>query len=146
MGVKTDGSYGYGYSWGPMMNLPVQHPNGNVAQSWRDVDDEDDSTGSAFWTVVGFVVAAGIFAVGAYLIWTNLNTSSPDVAGSVRPGSSWNLRDGPSTESPVVGRLNAGEHVVINCLTGDWAMLHEPRRGVYVSAKALILPSAPPQC
>jgi hypothetical protein len=85
-------------------------------------------------------------AVGIYFGLRSSGIAGGGVSGTVHSGSAWNLRAGPSAKSAIVGRVEPGDHVIINCLTGAWAKLKAPREGVFVSARGLSYREEPPVC
>jgi hypothetical protein len=137
-GWKPGGGYGYGYSYGPAPSPDVTNPTPEEPRepiSW-------DMRTWIFVAIVGAVIAAS----GGFLFWTSSTGEGRDVTGTVRQGSSWNVRAGPSADSPIVGRVLSGDRVVVSCLTGQWARLREPRPGAYVHTNGLTLATTPPPC
>jgi hypothetical protein len=93
------------------------------------------------------ILAAGAVAQAAESI--ELPPTSPvqeGVAGSVRPGTEWNVRTGPSKDSRSLGVVRLGEPVRVSCLDGNWAKLISPQRDAFVHTDGLTLDSTPPAC
>jgi hypothetical protein len=97
---------------------------------------------AAVLVAVVILSIAGATIASATVDWA----PTQGVAGSVRPGTTWNLRSGPSQGSPSVGTIQSQTEVRVECMRGDWAKLSHPRSGVYVHSRALQLESAPPSC
>jgi hypothetical protein len=70
----------------------------------------------------------------------------PAITGSIRPGSGWHMRAGPTRTAQSVGTLAPGTTVRVGCTDGNWVRLIEPRDGVYVYREGLELASPPPSC
>ncbi|WP_328475150.1 SH3 domain-containing protein [Actinoplanes sp. NBC_00393] len=105
--------------------------------------DTSGGTGTLLWIVAAVLVLIGSLVVGfGYL---NGGTTETGVTGTVRPGT-WNLRSGPGTSWQVVGRLDAGDRVVVACATGRWMRLTQPRPGAYVHASGLSIRGVPQPC
>jgi hypothetical protein len=73
-------------------------------------------------------------------------SSQPGIAGSVRPGSGWHMRAGPTRNAESAGTVASGTAVRVRCMHGNWAELIEPHDGVYVYRDGLELASIPPSC
>jgi hypothetical protein len=88
------------------------------------------------------IIAGGVVAQAA-----KIGELPPEgVAGSVRPGTEWNIRTGPSTDFRSVGFVRAGDPVRVRCLDGKWAKLISPQSDVFVHTDGLTLESKPAAC
>jgi hypothetical protein len=156
LGVKTDGSYGYGWSWGQLPPTARPFTANDPAAPAPTSGVRRTKPVPVIGVLIGLAVVAAIAVAGLLSVFGH--ESSPhhggtfgypptnDVAAAVRPGSSWNLRAGPNGKARIVGHLNAGDPVVVHCLNGRWARLSQPQADVYVFADALLLPNTPQPC
>lgn len=102
----------------------------------------------------GLLIAAAlivVFGLGGLadrsFDWTSFWPLGPSgTAGSVRPGSEWFVRSGPSKRSSKVGTVAPGQQVRVACLDRGWAKLLTPHDGSYVYSRGLRLASTPPGC
>jgi hypothetical protein len=88
------------------------------------------------------LVAAGGIYIG---LWSG-GIADGGLRAIVGSDSAWNLRAGPSTNSPVLGQVQPGEQVMIDCLEGSWAKLIAPREGAFVNSRGLSYQEKPPPC
>ncbi len=101
-------------------------------------------------TVAALVVLFGLAGLASRSVeWTSsgpLSLPQAGVAGLVRPGSDWFVRDGASRQSADVGKVAPGQQVRVACLDRGWAKLLTPHEGKYVYSRGLSLDSTPPAC
>jgi len=71
--------------------------------------------------------------------------TSPTIAGVVL-AEAWNVRSGPSVQSPAVGTVESGEAVSVICVSDGWAKLQNPFVGNFIYIDGLSLAGKPPQC
>ncbi|GAA4468514.1 hypothetical protein GCM10023170_082630 [Phytohabitans houttuyneae] len=86
--------------------------------------------------------------LGGVLIWSSVDRSGTGtVDGTVRPGTTWNLRARPTTESRKIDIIiGPGTPVTVHCVEGRWARLDKPRADVYIYLDALALNESPKRC
>jgi uncharacterized protein YgiM (DUF1202 family) len=99
------------------------------------------------WVGVILLVVAAL-AVGAWLIRAPSNPVRDTIVGvhaTVRSGTEWNVRRGPSTSYPSIGIVQSGQDVTVACAQGSWIKITSPMTG-FVSKKGLILRATPEAC
>jgi hypothetical protein len=73
-------------------------------------------------------------------------TSETGVAGTVRPGTDWNVRKGPGVSFARIGIVRSGDHLAVACLDHGWALLADRTGPAFVHASGLALDAVPPPC
>jgi hypothetical protein len=94
-------------------------------------------------------VAVALMAAGFVFVWPQplpLISFDGGTAATVRPGSGYNARAGPSTATAVLEPLPAGTEVLVECLDGNWARLSEPLPGSCVYVDGLVMTAQPAPC
>lgn len=82
-------------------------------------------------------VGAGLWLAAGRPSPTSLlpNTS---VSGTVRPGTSWNVRGGPGMDHPPISVVHPGQSVTVACTTRGWLRITAPVTG-YVGPRGIEL-------
>jgi hypothetical protein len=103
--------------------------------------------GRVLWNVA-VLVGAVVLCVVVVGVWQHVNdvSGTTGIRAAVQPGTSWNLRSGPSLDAPVIGSVTGGQTVVVRCVHGAWARLHEPRADAFVATAGLRLTGVPVSC
>jgi uncharacterized protein YraI len=103
--------------------------------------------------LVPVLVAALVAALVAVLVAAlvigpfGLGIAGSGTNATVVHGSGYNVRSGPSSRFPESApAVAAGEHVVVDCMQGEWARLREPAPGGYVHKGGLDIAGDPPDC
>ena len=73
------------------------------------------------------------------------NATGPTIAGVVVT-EAWNVRSGPSVQSPSVGTVDPGDTVSVLCVTDGWAKLATPFHGNFIYIDGITLTGVPPRC
>jgi uncharacterized protein YgiM (DUF1202 family) len=103
-----------------------------------------------FFLLAGVVTVA--FVIGSAAPTGNrsrlpiVNSSSGTGIGGVVLAETWNVRGGPSVQSPSVGTVAPGQRVSVLCVTDGWAKLVTPFSGNFVHIDGVALTAEPPQC
>ena len=93
----------------------------------------------------GGLAAATVVVASAAAVWLATSGLSPSgVPASV--AGSYNVREGPSTGSGIIGTVGPGDPLVVVCVTDDWAQLEQPLPGGFVSTQQMTFAESPPRC
>ena len=133
--------------------LPPERPDpqgpGGAGPSGEPSYPPPPARGVAASALVPVLVAALVAVLVAALVIGpfGLGIAGSGTNATVVPGSGYNVRSGPSSRFPESApAVVAGEHVVVDCMQGEWARLREPAPGGYVHKGGLDIVGDPPDC